>query len=639
VTTFLVYLIIGITVGGVYAIAATGLVVTYKTSRIFNFAYGSTGVVVAFIYYQMRVVWGWPSYIALAVSVLLIAPAIGILLDRLLMRHLQQASIAVKLVATLALSLLIQGIALCIWGSTLRTMPTLFSASTFSPLHGLNISYNQAGTTLIALAVAGGMWYLLHRTRLGVTMRAVVDDTDLGELNGIDPRRITGFSWALGTSLAGLAAILVAPQLTLSIQSLSVIVVTAYAAAIIGRLTSVAWTFAGGLLLGILSALLTGYLPPANEFLSDLAQAAPFAIMFAMLVIFRRETNALERADFIDVGSPPPLRTTLLVAGAGVGLSFVVGPNLTNFYAYVVATALIYALVLLSLVLITGVSGQISLAQFSFVGIGAVLMGHLSQSMPYLLALIVAVLLTAIIGAVIALPALRLRGLYLALATFAFAVMMDQVVFPNSAVIPDATQTLAVPSPSIFGLHLQSASSQIPLLTLLVGAVGVGILVIRRGRSGRSLTALRDAPVAASSLGMNLVRTRVLVFAAASGIAGMAGCFFGGIQGSVSATEFTYPLSLDALLILAIQGVSSVAGAIVGAAFYGIAFLVLPQWITNQGLLQVLQPLLIGLGVLNLAIAPGGAIAQQRKQLATIRSRFHRLPQISSEALAGARRG
>jgi branched-chain amino acid transport system permease protein len=620
--TFLIFLIIGLTTGAIYAVAATGLVVTYTTSRVFNFAHGALGMFIAFAYYTFHVSWHLPTPLALAIALLVLAPAMGVFLDVVVMRRLQAASVALRLVVTLALFTVLQGGALLIWGTTLRSLPPLLGNHSFSPISGLNVTFDQGFTVAVAVVVAGGLWLLFHKTRLGTTMRAVVDDPVLAELNGIDPGRVTSFSWAMGTSLAGLAAILIAPGLSLNIQTLSLLVVSAYAAAIVGRLSSLAWTFVGGIGLGVLSQLLVGYLPGTNQIVQDLGPALPFIVLFIMLVVLRQERATLQRVDIFREPPPPRLRNTLMWTAAGVAITAAVSPALTTFESLVFGTALVYASILLSLVLITGVSGQVSVAQFSFVGLGAVLVSHLTPHMPYVLAVVVTIAVSGLVGALVALPALRLRGLYLALSTLAFAVLMDSLVFPNSHVIPSLSQVVNVAPPNVFGHFLRSDRSQLPLLALVMSLFGVGVLAVRRGRFGRALSAMRDAPVSASALGMNLVRYKVVIFAASAAMAGLAGIMFGGLQGTVSPHEFTYLSSLAALLILAIQGFTSVTGAMAGAVFYALVFLALPQWITNPNTVQAIQPFLIGLGIINVALHPEGAVAQNREQFRAMRAKM-----------------
>src|SRR5438067_3934278 len=262
---FFVYLIIGIAISAVYAISATGLVVTYVTSGIFNFAHGAIGMFLAFVYWELRVHRGWATPVALAVTLLVIAPSIGALLDILVMRPLQGTSVATRLVVTLALLLAFQGAALAIWGIELRTLPGIWGDRSYSIL-GLNITWDQTTTILAAVGVAFGFRALFRHTRLGVAMRAVVDNRELCAVKGLNPNVVTAFSWAVGASLAGLAAILIAPGLNLEVNTLSILVVSAYAAAVVGRLQNLPQTFVGALALGISQSFVVAYLPVDNAF-------------------------------------------------------------------------------------------------------------------------------------------------------------------------------------------------------------------------------------------------------------------------------------------------------------------------------------------------------------------------------------
>jgi branched-chain amino acid transport system permease protein len=611
VTTFLVYLIIGITTGAIYAVAASGLVVTYATSRVFNFAHGAIGMFLAFLMYTLWIDQGWNEWVALVLCVLVIAPLMGVLLDVAVMRHLERASIALRLAVTLTIFTLLQGLALYIWGTELRSMPPIFGSGGFSPIEGLQVTNDQLATIIIAIAVAAGLWFLFKRTSIGTIMRAVVDDRDLTEMHGVDPRKVTSISWALGCSLAALAAILIAPGLSMSIDALSLLVVSAYAAAIIGGLTSMPLTFLGAIGLGVITSLLIGYLPPENEFVQDLGPAMPFVVLFIALVVRRGEIG-LQRVEVFNEPTPPRLRTTVAIGVFAVVLAIVVAPALSGFDALALGIGLVYAGILLSLVLMSGMAGQVSLAQLSFAGVGGVVVSHIGSGLPYWLSLLCAVGASAVLGVLVALPALRLRGLYLALSTLAFAVLMDKVVFVNSHIFTTTGGAIPVREPELFGLKADSLNSMIPLLTAVVAAYAVGILALRRGRYGRRLAAMRDAPAAASALGMNIVGTKLLVFAVAAGMAGLMGALWGGLSHQVIASQFNYLASLFALLILVIWGITSVPGAILGAVFYAIAFLYVPKWITNQDLVNLIQPLSIGLAIFGLSQHPEGVVAQAR---------------------------
>src|SRR5919108_887628 len=223
---FFVYLIIGVSISAVYAISATGLVVTYITSGVFNFAHGALGMFVAFVYWELRVDQGWPTPLALAVTLLAIAPALGVLLDVLVMRPLLKgASVATRLVVTLALLLAFQGLALAIWGIELRTLPGLWGTRDVSII-GLNVTWDQITTILAAVGVAFGFRAMFRYTRLGIAMRAVVDNRELCAVKGLNPNLVTAVSWGIGASLAGLAAILISPGFNLEVNTLSILVVS-----------------------------------------------------------------------------------------------------------------------------------------------------------------------------------------------------------------------------------------------------------------------------------------------------------------------------------------------------------------------------------------------------------------------------
>ena len=614
--TFLIYLVIGIVTGALYSIAAAGLVLTYATSRVFNVAHGAIGMIMAYLMYELWVSQGLPEWLALVVCVLVVAPAIGVLLDWAVMRWLERASVAQRLVVTLTILVLCQGLASLIWGrgeNVTEVMPSIFSSSSFSPISGLNVTVDQLADVIVAAVVAFGLWLLLKKTRIGTMMRGVVDDRDLTQLYGINPRMVTSLSWAVGTALAALAAILLAPGVSMDINTLSLLVVSAYGAAIVGGLTSLPWAFVGAMILGIGSSFMVGYLPPTNLF-QNVTDAAPFILLFVVLSLRRASYGEQERIQSFREPRPPRLRTMAAMVVIGVVLVILVVPHFSTVYQLVVGNGIIYVGILLSLILVTGMAGQVSLAQFSFLGFGDVILSHLTSGahLPYWAALIVATVSTGLLGAIVALPALRLRGLYLALSTLAFALLMDNVFFASSAIFPQQGSGIPVPPPNIFGLNARSYTSVSAVALVAVGLCAMGILWIRQRPFGRQLAALRDAPAAGSALGLNVVRTKLIVLAVGSGMAGLMGCLYGGLFQQALSSQFVYMNSLVALLILSIYGVTSISGAFVGGLFYSVFYLMIPNWITDQNIVSAIQPLGIGLAVFALAQHPEGSMAQNR---------------------------
>lgn len=634
--TFFTFLIIGITTSAVYAISASGLVVTYITSGTFNFAHGAIGMFLAFVYWELRINQGWNTLLALAVTLLVVAPVIGVLLDVLIMRPLlARAGVATKLVVTLALLLAFQGLALAKWGIVLRTLPGLWGGRSFK-VGQLVVNYDQVTTVLAAVGVAFGLNVLFRKTRLGVAMRAVVDNPELCAVKGLSPNRVTAASWAMGSMLAGLAACLIAPGLNLEVNTLSLLVVSAYAAAVVGRLQSLPATFVGALILGVGKELFTGYAPQGSELVRNLAPALPFLLLFAALLI-RPEKRLPERLKTYAEPRPPGLRTTAILAVVAMIVAVPLSGALSVPNLLTGSKGLVFTCLTLSLVLLTGLSGQVSLMQLSFAGVGAIILGRLDW-MPYIVALPVAAIVTGLLGGLIALPVLRLRGIYLALSTLAFAILMDGLVFGNSKFLGGGS-TLAVPRPNLFGWSFQSERA---MFILLVGAAGIFanvFLFVRRRPFGRMLAAMRDAPNACQTLGMNVTENKLKVFSLSALLAGFAGALLGGLQSRVGALDFLYFRSLTLLLVATIFGITSVSGAVLGALF----FVVLPEVLRNVGGEggggDAFQFLIIGGLAIAVARHPEGLAGQLRNWLRPYWRRIPAFRGTGSDAPVPAPRG
>lgn len=633
---FFTYLVIGLVTGSVYAIAASGLVLTYSTSRILNFAHGAVGVFVAYVCYWLWVELKLPWWIAVPVAVIVVGGGIGVLLDITIMRWLEKVPSAQRIAITLALLVTFQGVTILLFGPQLRMMPAIIPSGSWSPFEGVFVTYNQLLTLFLAAAVAVGLWILFKRTRLGTTMRAVVEDRPLAEMHGVRPHRVTSLTWAMGSALAGLAAILIAPSVTLNVADLSLLIISSYAAAMVGRLTSVPVTFVAAMGLGIGSSLLIGYLPNADLFVQSLSSAFPFLVLFIALIIHRNSQGLLQRIKVIKEPAPPKWRTVFVIAGVGFALTAVVSQFVSPIEALAIASGFVYVILLLSLLMLTGLGGQVSLAQATFMGLGAMILSHAASVLPYWLAFLVAVVGTAIIGGLIAIPALRLSGVYLGLLTLAFAILVDQIIFINPTLFASAGTGLSVPVPNIFGWELNSPATVAPLAAAFAIAMALVIVFIRKGSMGRTLSAMRDSPAAASALGLRLLATKVLIFATAAGMAAIGGMMMGAVQQLVTAPQFGYTVSLMALLIATLWGISSLPAAFAGAAFYVLGFVELPRIVTDTNTLFAIQQVGIGLAVFGMARHPEGVYRQLADSLKAKRMAKHpeRYPEPPSPIVA-----
>ncbi|MDQ3945874.1 MAG: ABC transporter permease, partial [Actinomycetota bacterium] len=563
------FTILGLTTGAIYAVAASGLVVTYTTSGIFNFAHGAVGMMAAFTYWELRVNRDWPAPVALVVVILVLAPLFGALIERVLMRGLQGVSQATSLVVTVGLMLGLIGLANTIWKPADRQLAEFFGGKRAFELSGVVVNWHQITTIAVAALVAVSLRLLLYRTRLGVAMRAQVDDRNLAALTGSRPTRVSMLSWALGSALAAVAGVLLAPLLQLNVLVLTLLVVNAYAAAMVGRLRSLPLTFAGALALGLAESFAVRYLP--NEgWMSNIKPAIPTLFLFAVLMLLP-EVRLKAGGLVASAGTGNPSFRVSLVGSALLvaGTWFVTGlydqaqlPRLGE--------ALALGIVMLSLVPLTGYAGQVSLCSMTFAGLGAFTIVKLgTDGSP--LALLAAFGLAGLVGVVVALPALRLQGLYLALGTLAFGLFMDSVFFSHSRVF-GSFGTATVPRMDLPWFDLQDERTYVVFLSVVFGVLAMIVLALRRGKAGRRLAAMRDSPAASVTLGINVTRLKVGVFFLSAGIAGVGGALFGGLRESAGGTDFNVLQSLPILLLAVIGGISTVTGALLGGLILSALF-------------------------------------------------------------------
>lgn len=603
---FLRLTIFGLVAAAVYFVAASGLVLTYTTSGIFNFAHGALGMMAAFVYWELRVHHHWPAPLALFTVLCVLAPLAGMLVERVLIRNLRGASLATTLVVTVGLLAGLIGLAQTIWKPASRNLDQFFGTNKFKVL-GVYVTWHQGITILIAAGVAIGLRIFLYRTRIGIAMRAVVDDGDLAALNGTRPAVVSSLSWALGTSLAALAGILLAPVLSLEIIALTLLVLDAYAAAMVGRLRNLPMTLLGAVILGLLVQYIPNYLPKlfANNtmpgWLTNISTAIPVIMLFVVLLVLPEPQLRGWHARAGATIRVPSLRASLVGGGLLVSGAFVVSGLFSGDFVHRASEGLALGLIVLSLVPLTGYAGQVSLCQLTLAGIGACTMAKLGAGGEPL-GLIAALLITGAVGALIALPALRLQGLYLALSTLAFAVFMDNMVFPRRDVFYAGTIPVGRLDLGVFSFD--DERSYFVLLAIAYAVMAVVVLAIRRGAFGRRLAAMRDSPAACATLGLDLTRTKLTVFALSASMAGLGGALYGGFRVTVGSENFAMVLGLPVLLLAVIGGIATVSGALFGAMVFEL-FKFFAEKVSWLSWLPAIGPGLVGV---SLGRQPDGAV-------------------------------
>jgi len=560
VSNVLPFIVTGIVTGIIYGLAGSGLVLTFKTSGIFNFGHGAVLTAAVLVFYWLRVTLDLDWKIAFVVSVFVAGPLFGIVME-LVARRLSQQRTNMKIVGTVGLVVLVPAVCLLFYPASSnglkvqRFLPFSNRARYKWRLLDVNIFGDQLLTAGIAIVAVIALYALFRFSRLGAAMRAAVDDPDLLDLQGTDPIRVRRLAWVLGCVFASLSGVLIVPLVGLQPYTLTFLATYAFGAAAIGGFASIPITFVGGLLVGVAQDVV-GYVVRDQQWttLDGLPDALPFVILFAVLLILPKSKlapkSAAEARPPLQWKGPNELRigVGILVLGALSIVPLVVDTKLSYF-----TFGLCQAILILSLGLLVKTSGQVSLCQATFAGISAVAFSQFTVGLgiPWLPALLLAAFVSVPVGALVALPAIRLHGIYLALATFGFGILMQRLFFPQTWMFFTFSGSRRMPSP--FGTTSPTARYYVVLAALVLTA-GI-IVVISQSRLGRVLRGMSDSQTAMSTLGLSTTVTKVIVFCISAFIAGIGGVMFGmtltNVDGSTQAFQPFNSLVLIAILTLA----------------------------------------------------------------------------------------
>ncbi|HVA73498.1 MAG TPA: branched-chain amino acid ABC transporter permease/ATP-binding protein [Acidimicrobiales bacterium] len=595
---FLPFIVIGLATGAVYGLGGMGLVLTYKTSGIFNVGYGAVAAADVFVFYFLRVNEGlsWP--LTAAICLLVVAPVLGLLLE-VLARSLHNATETVKVVATVGLILIVEAIGY-LWNPyQAPTFPYILPQSTVRML-GVNVTWANIIIFLFSVVSAAVLYWFFRSVRLGVVMRGVVDNPDLVSMSGDDPVLVRRWAWVIGTVFAAVAGLMLAPALPVDGVTLPTAIFATFGAAAIGYFTSLPWTFVGGLVVGIATAILDKYSARA-VWIGGFAPALPFVILFLVLIVTPRARLATRRFSAqrrTRVSYHAPLRVRLVTGAVAVALLAMV-PSMQAGKIAMWSNALITMILFLSLGLLVRRSGQISLCQFAFAAVGAAAFGHIASAhVPWLFALILATLVAVPVGALIAIPAIRVSGVFLALATLGFGILMEQALYTRSFLFGDTTLGTNDPRPhiSVFGLDLSSDKGFYYLLLLIVVLVVLVYSAIGSGRLGRLLEGMADSELALETNGASSSTLKVIVFCISAAIASLAGALTGMLYQYAVGTYFPSFGSLSLVALVVIITVGDPWFAVMGS----IGYAVIPGYISGNTVTYVLT-MLFGVGAITAA--------------------------------------
>jgi ABC-type branched-subunit amino acid transport system ATPase component/branched-subunit amino acid ABC-type transport system permease component len=654
VSGFLVALISGLVAGAIYSLYACGLTLTVSATGIYNLAFGAFAFVGGLTFFEASS--GYiPRWAAFIVTVFVAAPLGGLFFEQFVFRKLARVPEVARLMGTIGILVGLPALSVeivDILGNDvhmgLASISQAYSVPGIGPEPPHIFHFLKTGTltsdqliVLIVTAVAvAAVWLLMTKTRMGLMTRAVVDRSTLASTRGISPKYTSRVTWVLSSMLAALAGVLAGPIFGLSVDSVLDFVVAGSAVVVVARFRSLPIAMIGGLALGALSAMIATYgndVPLFKTLLKDVPGSSASVVYVALLVaLLIRGRERARVAGVSAVAEPVPNNyladlprwrqawpwvaacgAILLWGTDAIPWSHVQAGGLEQL---LIIQALGLAVVFLSFNVVVGQLGVASMAQATMVTTGAlmagIIAGHHLLGGNFIVCMLAAGLAAALIAAVIALPAFRLGGLALALATLALGLIADQALFQVNA-LSNFGNGWNLTRPILGPINFTNNKSFIVLLFLFLGGALLVVNNIRRSKTGRAILAVRFAPAAASASGISTRRAIVSAFAISGFLAGTGGALLAYGAGSASATTWPTETGLLWLMIAVTQGVRRPSASIMGGVFATLTLRLLQTgfWgITPAINNPVIPEILFGLTCVLLANQPDGILHQTSEQ-------------------------
>lgn len=632
---FFSFAIPGVPYGCTYALFAVGLVLTYQATGVFNFGFGAQAFASAFVFMVLVQNAGLPVWLAFILSAFVMAPLLGLALNKFLFSRIASTNSTAKTVTGIAILVGLPALLYVVFGNvTLLNAPSvLFNQNTvYVTISGYPVNGQDLTVVTLTVVVLAVLTALMRWSPLGLQMRAAVESKRLVQLGGVNGDRAVAVAWAVSSWLAGIAGVLLAPYFAVvQSQDFVTLMVAAIAAAALAGLRSLPRAVLFAVVLGVVSLVLQGYLPTQSLLYSAALPALPFVALIAALLFVPGLREIDTRSDpmaSVEPPLPPPavsLRGATTHRRITVAWYFLLAVFVVSMLTWmpknwenVFNSGLAFATIFLSITLITGMGGQLSLAQATLAGIGAFVAAQLALhlGLNMVLGLLVGAAVAAATATLLAVLSLRLKGLGLALMTLAAALFFDSSVFPIHG-LTGGQSGISLAQSWVAPLNLFSASGH-EFFILAFVVVVLTVLVVRllqKGTSGQYLSAMRGSEVAASSLGIHLTWQRVSIFAVSGAVAGIGGTLLALNTQTANPNQFNYQLSLVFVVIVVTAGVSRVEGAIQGA----MGFVVIEQLLTYAPpRFQGITIVLFGAGALTYAAHPEGIVEYGKTRMARL---------------------
>jgi ABC-type branched-subunit amino acid transport system ATPase component/branched-subunit amino acid ABC-type transport system permease component len=616
------FAILGVFAGALIALPALGIVIIHRGSGVVNFAQGAIAMVGAYVFYGLHIDEGMNYFLAGVIGVAA-SGLVGVLSQLLVMRPLRNAPPVSRLMASLGILTFLEQLMSHIVSPSTLFVPSGLPTSNWT-IFGTSVGENEVYIAIIVAVVALALGGVYQYTQLGRATRAALENRRAISALGYSPDRIAVANWLIGGCLAGLAGVLIAPIVGLSVSTYTLLVLPALAACVIGGVNSLGLAILGSVVIGIIQSEMTLYISAPGW-----TDAAPFFLVIVVLLLSKapkvsRSSPAL-RLPRVGSGRLRPQVIVPILCAALLIIQFWLG----IFWLSALVTTAGAAIVLLSFVIVTGYSGQLSLAQFGFAGLGAWIAGKLLvyAHWPFPLAAICGVLFVLPLGLLLGMICLRTRGVNLVIATLGLAVCVENLVFDS----PTLTGAFGINigSPSLFGLNVGSIQHPNRYAALAVVALALAAVVtgnVRRGASGRRMLAARANERAAASLGLQTTQAKVFAFALGSAVAALGGIVIGFANSYIEFTNFSTLPSISAVAQSVVGGVGWIPGSIIGGIGQvgGVLTQALDQWVgyTLAGYIPLFGAVLL---IFVLIGQPDGAAAIMASQLKWLKTRFDRV--------------
>ena len=556
------FALLGLGVGALYALASQGLIVIYRGTGVLNFSLGATAIAGVFMQSELHTRAGWPFLLSSAAGILWSA-FLGVLTHWVVLRPLRRASSLVRVIATLGVLITIQAAVVLRYGSNPQQIKSWLPTNRVTLWADVGITVDRLILLAIGAFSAFGLWLLYRNSQFGLATEAVSESERSASAVGLSPNRIALMNWALGSAIAAAAGILVVPIITLQVTSMTALILAAMAAALVGGFRSFPIATAAGFAIGIGQALVGRF---ADQ--QGLGASLPFLVIIVVLVFRGRSLpqrdQYLEQLPMIGNGR---INWAWTLFGCGAIVFVMVTKQAKWIDALTVSLGV--AIVLLSIVVLTGYAGQLSLAQYSIAGFGAYVAGRLVAvyDIPFLLALLAGVAAAVPLGLLFGLPAVRTRGISLAIVTLGLGSTLELMLFKNRN-YTGGVQGTQVGNPHLFGYDIGSIHhpDRYGIFTLAMLMLAVVVVAnVRRGRSGRRLIAVRTNERAAAALGINVRVAKLFAFSFSSAIAALGGIVLAFRLSSISYSAFSNFTSITYVGLALLGGVGQLLGAIFGS--------------------------------------------------------------------------